>query len=110
MNQVVFSPKALADLDDIFAYISDSLSNPIAAENTVNGILDTVDMLKDHSGIGKPLYFSSDIFSGYRYLVYKNYLIFYRSNKDTSYVDRILYGKRDYISLLIKDTDEDQDE
>jgi len=109
MNQVVYSPKALADLDEIFAYISDSLSNPIAAESTINGLLDTADMLKEHSEIGKPLYFSENIFSGYRYLVYKNYLVFYRNSKDTAYVDRILYGKRDYISLLIRETDEEQD-
>ena len=103
MNQVVYSPKALADLDEIYEYISDKLVNPIAAENTVNGILDTADMLKEHSEIGKPLYFSDDIFSGYRYLVFKNYLVFYRSSNDIAYIDRVLYGKRDYISLLIKD-------
>lgn len=103
MIHVVYSPKALADLDEIFTYISDKLANPTAATSTVNGIIDTADMLKDHSEVGKPLYFSDDIFSGYRYLVFKNYLVFYRSSKDTAYIDRILYGKRDYISLFIKD-------
>ena len=110
MNQVVYSPKALADLDEIIAYISNKLANPIAAETTVNGILDTADMLKEHSEVGKPLYFSEDIFSGYRYLVYKNYLVFYRSNNDTVYIDRVLYGKRDYISLFIKDLTNENDQ
>lgn len=110
MNQVVYSPKALADLDEIFAYISDKLDNPIAAESTISGVLDTADMLKEHSEVGKPLYFSEDIFSGYRYLVYKNYLLFYRSVNDTAYIDRVLYGKRDYISLLIKDLADDNEQ
>ena len=110
MNQVVYSPKALSDLDEIFAYISDKLANPVAAESTINGILDTADMLKEHSEIGKPLYFSDDIFSGYRYLIYKNYLVFYRSSNDTAYIDRILYGKRDYINLFIKDLTEDNEQ
>ena len=109
MNRVVYSPKALADLDEIFDYISNKLANPIAAESIVNGILDTADMLKDHSEIGKPLYFSDDIFSGYRYLVYRNYLVFYRINNDIAYIDRILYGKRDYICLLIKDLTDDNE-
>ena len=109
MDWVVYSPKAMADLDEIFDYISNKLANPIAAESTVNGILDTADMLKDHSEIGKPLYFSDDIFSGYRYLVYRNYLVFYRSNNDTAYIDRILYGKHDYIRLLIKDLTDDNE-
>ena len=43
MNQVVFSPKAQADLDEIWEYISGKLMNPSAAESTVNGILDTND-------------------------------------------------------------------
>ena len=109
MNQVVYSPTALTDLDEVFSYISDMLANHIAAESTVNGILDTADMHKDHSEIGMPLYFSDDIFSGYRYLVYKNYLVFYRSSNDIAYIDRVLYGKRNYISLFIKDLADDNE-
>ena len=85
------------------------LSNPIAAESTVNGILDTENMLKDHSEMGKPLYFSDEIFSGYRYLIYKNYLVFYRSSNDTAYINRVLYGKRNYISLFINDLTNDNE-
>ena len=93
MNKIVYSPKAQNDLDEIWAYISEKLLNPSAAEATVNGILDTIDMLQAQAEIGKPLYFSSDMFSGYRFLVYKDYLAFYRTSADTIYIDRIIYGK-----------------
>ena len=105
MNKIVYSPKAQNDLDEIWAYISEKLLNPSAAEATVNGILDTIDMLQAQAEIGKPLYFSSDMFSGYRFLVYKNYLAFYRTSEDTVYIDRIIYGKRDYMRLLFRDLD-----
>ena len=105
MNKIVYSPKARNDLDEIWTYISEKLLNPSAAEATVNGILDTMDMLQAQAEIGKPLYFSSDLFSGYRFLVYKNYLAFYRTSEDTVYIDRIIYGKRDYMRLLFRDLD-----
>ena len=105
MNKNVYSPKARNDLDEIWTYISEKLLNPSAAEATVNGILDTIDMLQAQAEIGKPLYFSSDLFSGYRFLVYKNYLAFYRTSEDTVYIDRIIYGKRDYMRLLFRDLD-----
>ena len=105
MNKIVYSPKARNDLDEIWTYISEKLLNPSAAEATVNGILDTIDMLQAQAEIGKPLYFSSDLFSGYRFLVYKNYLSFYRTSEDTVYIDRIIYGKRDYMRLLFRDLD-----
>lgn len=105
MNKIVYSPKARNDLDEIWTYISEKLLNPSAAEATVNGILDTIGMLQAQAEIGKPLYFSSDLFSGYRFLVYKNYLAFYRTSEDTVYIDRIIYGKRDYMRLLFRDLD-----
>ena len=105
MNKIVYSPKARNDFDEIWTYISEKLLNPSAAEATVNGILDTIDMLQAQAEIGKPLYFSSDLFSGYRFLVYKNYLAFYRTSADTIYIDRIIYGKRDYMRLLFRDLD-----
>lgn len=37
---------------------------------------------------------------GYRYLVVKNYLVFYVVSGDTVQIHRILYGRRDYLSLL----------
>ena len=37
---------------------------------------------------------------GYRYLAVKNYLVFYVVSGDTVQIGRILYGHRDYLSLL----------
>lgn len=37
---------------------------------------------------------------GYRYLIVEKYLVFYMVVKDTVQIRRILYGKRDYQSIL----------
>jgi addiction module RelE/StbE family toxin len=37
---------------------------------------------------------------GYRYLIVENYLVFYVVAGDTVQIRRILYGRRDYQSLL----------
>ena len=109
MNNILYSPKAQADLDEIWDYISDKLQSPSAAQNTVNGILDTIEMLREQVEIGKPLYFSSGLYSGYRYLIYRNYLAFYRIVSDTVYIDRVIYGKRDYMRLLFGGAEEQYD-
>lgn len=37
---------------------------------------------------------------GYRYLIVKDYLVFYRIISDTVQIHRILYGRRNYQALL----------
>ncbi len=37
---------------------------------------------------------------GYRYLIVEKYLVFYVVERDTVQIRRILYGRRDYQSLL----------
>lgn len=99
---VKFSPEALKDLDEIYGYIANVLKSPDAADNTVNKILDKTDLLSDNPEIGTQLFFENDPFSGYRYMVSDNYLAFYRISADSVFVDRVIYGKRDYMKILFK--------
>lgn len=98
--KVKLAPEALSDLDEIWEYISYVLKDPPAADRIVNGILDKTDMLSEQPMMGTPLYFKNDLNSGYRYVIYKNYMAFYRLSSDTVCVDRVIHGKRDYMSLL----------
>lgn len=103
MADIHYSPTALNDLDEIWTYISHNLCSPIAAQNTIDGIMDAVDMLTEQPEMGAPLYFVSGLNSGYRYVIHGNYMAFYRTNRTDVYVDRVLYGKSDYIRVLFKD-------
>lgn len=47
MADLKYSPEALKDLDDIWEYIRSELSNPDAADNSVNAILDRAETLRE---------------------------------------------------------------
>ena len=99
---VKFSSEALHDLDEIYDYIANVLKSPSAADNTINNILDKTDLLSDNPEIGSQLLFDNELYSGYRYLVSDNYLAFYRISSGSVFIDRVIYGKRDYMKLLFK--------
>ena len=60
-------------------------------------------MLRDHALIGTPLSSIADVDSNYRFLVSGNYMVFYRVQGNDIYIDRVLYGRSDYMSVLFKD-------
>lgn len=99
-NNINYSPMARNDLDEIWNYITNELKSFSAAENTVNGIMDAVDALREFPEAGTKLLFHNKLDSGYRFIIYKNYVAFYHIQTNEIYVDRIIYGKRDYMSIL----------
>lgn len=103
MNELYLLPEAQTDLEEIKAYIADELENPNAALATVNRITKTLRILRTHAFADAPLSSVADVESDYRFLVSGNYLAFYRAYENTVYVDRILYGRRDYLRTLFGD-------
>lgn len=107
-NKIHYSAEARRDLDDIWDYIVTDLCNASAAERIVSDIMDTVDQLENFSEMGALLASIANVDSDYRFLVSGNYLIFYRVSGMNVYVDRILYGRRDYLRILFGDTQTEQ--
>lgn len=103
MNQLHLSPVAQADLTEIKEYISEDLENPIAATSTISKIMEQIRSLGRQALIGTPPSAISDIESDYRFLISGNYLVFYRAYGAEVYIDRILYGRRDYLRILFDD-------
>ena len=97
------SPEALVDLQEIKKYITNDLGNPTAAKKTVAGITKSIRRLRKFPNSGSPLSAHVVIQTDYRFLVYGNYLTFYRYNGKTVVVTRVLYGKRDYLAILFRD-------
>lgn len=102
-HKILYSKEFRRDLDEIWDYIASELQNPIAAERIVNSIMDAVDQLVDFAEAGAPLTSVADIESDYRFLVTGNYLTFYRVYENEVFVDRVLYGRRDYLHILFGD-------
>ena len=90
-------------MDDIWDYIVSELQNRSAAEHVVDCIMDAVDQLKNFAEMGTPLSSIADVRTYYRFLVSGNYMVFYRVQGSDVYIDRVLYGRSDYMSALFKD-------
>ncbi len=102
-NKIHYSPESRRDLDDIWDYIVSDLQNRSAAEHVINRIMDAVDQLKSFTEMGTPLSSIADLGTDYRFIVSGNYMVFYRVQGSDVYIDRVLYGRSDYMSVLFKD-------
>lgn len=106
--KIHYTKESRRDLDEIWDYISSELQNISAAERTVNRIMDDVDRLADFAEIGAPLSSIADVDSDYRFLMTGSYLTFYRVYGSDIYVDRVLYGRRDYLRILFDKLQDDE--
>lgn len=103
MVKLVISPLAQADMREIGDYISRELRNPNAALRLIQSFQETMMPLREYPEMGSPLLVSGKQSVPYRYLVCGSYLIFYHTGNDAVYIDRVLYGRRDYMALLFGD-------
>jgi len=106
--KIKYSEASINDLNQIGDYIAGRLSNPVAALNTVNKILDAIDRLSGSPLMGASLSSVAEIETDYRFLVCGKYLAFYRAQENEVFIDRILYGKRDYLTVLFGDLTKDE--
>lgn len=104
--KIHYAPESQQDLDEIWDYIVSELQNRTAAIHVVDRIMDTVDQLAYHPLMGESLSATADVDGDYRFLVSGSYRIFYRVVGQDVYVDRILYGRREYLRILFGDKGE----
>ncbi len=86
------------DLVEIVSYIA--ADDPTAADSFVDKMETRLESLGEFPEKGRVPREKSLRDMGYRYVVFKNYLIFYTLEKRTVLVHRILHGARDYLGLL----------
>jgi len=95
------------DILDAANYIAEQLLNPSAALNLVDeaekAIYSLSDMPQRHALV------NDDTLAGLgiRFMPVKNYLVFYavREEKKTVVIQRFLYGRRDWATILTSDAD-----
>ena len=107
MAEVKYSQDAKNDLEQIGDYIAKELKNPTAALNTVSRIQNAIGKLGYAPRIGVLLSARYENAGDYRFLVCGNYLAFYHEDAQMVYIDRILYGRRDYMKILFGDLPEE---
>lgn len=100
MPSVVLSKEAQRDLRAIRDYIRDALANPGAARDTITALRDAVSSLQAMPERGIPLDKVLPVQTDFRFLICKNYRVFYLFQGDVVEVVRILHTLQDYMRAL----------
>ena len=108
MSNVRYSPEAEDDLVGIKDYIAEQLLNPVAAIQLLTKITKRIRALEQFPNMGTPLSSIIGLVTDYRFLVCANYLAFYRIDGNDVNIIRILYGRRDYVSILFGELPQDE--
>ena len=109
MAELIVAPLARADMREIGDYIHRDLRNPDAALRMIHRFQEAMLPLREFPEMGSPLLVSGKQSVPYRYLVCGSYLIFYHIGSETVYIDRVLYGRRDYMALLFGEQLEEEE-
>lgn len=102
--QVLFTVTAKQDLREIALNIADISKNTDIAVNFVNEMQKKCDQLIDFPESGALPNDRVLRSLGYRFLIYKDYLMFYTVDQEseTVYIQAVFNAKRDYIRVLKK--------
>lgn len=101
---VLFTDTAKADLREIALRIADLTGDKSIAIGFVRELQERTRILEqfpESGGIPRDRVLKS---SGYRFLAYKDYLMFYQYKKEENrvYIMAVFHGKRDYMRVMRK--------
>ncbi len=97
---IEYSMESKQDLIDIKRYIKYNLQEPNTAQKLITKIKKEIDSLKDNPEMYSII--DDDIIKRFkiRKLVVDNYIVFYRINDENIQIVRVMYGRRNWITLL----------
>ena len=100
--KILYTQDAADDLDSIFDYISKDKRT--TAAKMLEQIESSILKLADNPRMGTvlPTNDLSLVEPGYRHIVVKPYLIFYRIGNDELFISRVLHSRQDWMNLLFE--------
>ena len=96
---LVYSPKALADLDQVWYEVWEASRDLITTEQYIADLRETVRKKVPFPRSGSPLLWNGE-FTGICFIPFKAYMVFYRVSETALEVGRILPMKSDYMKTL----------
>jgi toxin ParE1/3/4 len=90
MAQIIWTPKALEDLEYLLNYIAKD--SPIAAQRFAHKLIDRVDVLNNQPLLGS--YIAEDNTHTYRQVIQGNYRIIYRTDEKTIFILTVHHAAR----------------
>ena len=101
---IEFTDTAKSDLRDIAVYITEQSNDKDIAKRFVKELTDKCVRLEDFPFSGAIPKDRTLVSSGYRFLVHKEYLIFYSTDETNAkvYINAVFNAKKDYTRMLRK--------
>jgi plasmid stabilization system protein ParE len=96
INPVVFS-----DVQEIKGHITED--SPTTATQFAVNVYSKIQSLAEFTNRGTSLNNRINIKTGYRFIAFDRYLIFYKVEGEYVSVYRVLHGARDYLSIIFTD-------
>ena len=95
-----YSPKFLEDLLSIGDYIEFQLFSPSGAERITNGIMDATGILAKYPESGARIFLPGGLDSGYRFVVFEDYLAVYQIRLNEVYIARAVNVRQGCMRVL----------
>jgi plasmid stabilization system protein ParE len=102
MYTIQFSPVAQEDLIKIKVYLEEEFDVGIASEK-IRELLKSIKRFEQFPLMGRPLMNVIDIPTDYMYFVLEKNYVFYRLEKETVKIIRIIDTRQNYINILFGD-------
>ena len=99
--KIEYSPIAIRDLDRVYAEVLEASKDTDTAIRYIDDLMDRVASKSEFPKSSSPLYYEGG-FTGYYFVVFKAYMAFYRVDADRIYVDRVVFGRSDYMRSIFK--------
>ena len=101
-HKIIWSPRALEELNRSYKYISYNLMETNTARNLYNKIMKSVSGLKYFPGRYPDLSYYGNADKNFRRLRVDNFIIIYRVNSKTRdiFILHIFHSKQNYFNLL----------
>ena len=100
--RIEYSQAAIRDLDRVWNEVYEASKEADIATRYVDGLMDCVAEKRAFPKSGAPLYYENG-FTGYYYVVFKAYMAFYRIVEERILVDRVVFGRSDYMQIFFQD-------
>ncbi len=99
--KIEYSPIAIRDLDRVWAEVYEASKDDETAVRYIDDLMDQIAEKREFPRSGSPLYYEG-AFTGYYFVVFKAYMAFYHVEADRILVDRVVFGRSDYMRTIFK--------
>ena len=102
-----YTPQAMRDMDSVWDEVYQASKNYDVADKYIKDFIDAIAPKRQFPAFGIPLRYKG-LFTGFYFIVFKEYMVFYRIKNNYIEVIRIIYKKRNYMQILFGDNSADR--